>query len=254
MKVKLIRNATLNLTVASRSYLIDPYLAAKGEGVSYEGTRRSPLVELPQPVDEVVRGIDAVIVSHLHSDHFDEAACGILPDDIRLLCPARDADDIEARGFVNVVPIASSVLDSNVEIELTPGRHGPMEVMTEMGKVSGFIFRADGEPVLYWAGDTILCDEVLQTIKAFQPDVIVVHACGATWKGFGPLVMDEAMVAEVLRFSPKSAVVATHLDVVDHATVNRESLRGFFEKFADLRKRLYIPDDGETLEFHLRQD
>jgi L-ascorbate metabolism protein UlaG (beta-lactamase superfamily) len=249
MKIQLIRNATLSLTVGDRRYLIDPYLASKGEGVSYQGSHRSPLVELPMPIDEIVHGIDAVLVSHLHSDHFDEAACEILPNDLRLLCAARDADAIQARGFVNVMPIVSSIRDGDVDIELTPGRHGPMEVLDEMGEVSGFIFRANDEPVLYWAGDTILCDEVRQTIETFLPDIIVVHACGANWKGSGPLVMDEAMVAEVLRLAPDAAVIATHLDAVDHATVDRESLQSFFENYADLRKRLYIPADGELLEF-----
>ncbi|MCT7376305.1 MBL fold metallo-hydrolase [Chelativorans salis] len=249
MKVQLIRSATLRLLVADRRYLIDPWLARKSEGRSYAGRGRSPLVPLPLPLDEIVGGIDAVIVSHLHSDHFDEAARAALPGDIRIFSSARDAAAIAAQGFENVAPIGSELRDGNVVIGLASGRHGPPEVLAEMGDVSGFVFRAEGEPVLYWAGDTILCEEVRETIAAVEPDVIVVHACGASWNGIGPLVMDEAMVAEVLRIAPRASVIATHLDAVDHATVSRSALRRHFEAHPELAARLHIPADGETLEF-----
>nr|WP_236013332.1 hypothetical protein [Paenibacillus glycanilyticus] len=34
----------------------------------------NPLTELPLSVDEIFRGIDAVIITHLHGDHYDDAA------------------------------------------------------------------------------------------------------------------------------------------------------------------------------------
>lgn len=249
MKIQLIRSATLRLSFGGRCYLIDPWLAKKGGGRSYAGGRRSPLVELPLPVAEILRGIDAVVVSHLHSDHFDEAAAAALPRGIPILCPAWTAAAIRAMGFETVVPLGSELRDDGVNIRLTAGRHGPPEVLADMGEVAGFLFQAETEPLLYWAGDTILSDEVRETLLVASPDVIVVHACGATWKGSGPLVMDEAMVAEVLEIAPRSVVIATHLDAVDHATVDRETLRRRFETRPDLKSRLRIPADGETIAF-----
>ena len=249
MQLQLIRSATLRLAYAGRRYLVDPWLAPKNGGLSYAGGSRSPLVGLPLPVDEIVRGIDAVIVSHLHSDHFDDSARRALDPGVRLICAERDADAIRDHGFRNVVPVSETVRDGTATIAVAPGRHGPEEVLADMGEVSGFVLRAEGEPTVYWAGDTIFCDAVRTTIKAVEPDVIVVHACGATWRGMGPLVMDEGMVAEVLRSAPAATVVATHLDAVDHATVGRDSLTTFFAGHPGLRARLLVPADGETLDF-----
>ena len=51
----------------------------------------NPLVELPFPAEEVVRGIDGCIVTHLHGDHFDDAAAELLPRDLPLLTQPESA-------------------------------------------------------------------------------------------------------------------------------------------------------------------
>jgi hypothetical protein len=114
-----------------------------------------------------------------------------------------------------------------------------------MGQVSGFVFQAPGEPTVYWTGDTILYEPVLQVIKRFRPDVIVTHSSGAMWKGSGPIVMDADQTITVCRAAPQSRVVAIHLDSLDHGTVSRQDLRA---RAAEIPvSRLLIPEDGETL-------
>ncbi len=249
MELQLIRSATLRLGYGGRTYLIDPWLAARGEGRSYAGELRSPLVDLPMPVPELLEGVDAVIVSHLHSDHFDDAARELLPRDIPILCAPADADAIAGDGFTRVTPIPDTRTEDGVRVRRVGGRHGPPEVLGDMGDVSGFVFSHPGEPTLYWAGDTIFCPEVAATIAAERPAVVVVHACGADWNGKGPLVMDVAMVREVLEAAPDATVVATHLDAVDHATVDRRMLRAFLDAEPGFAPRLRIPADGEALHF-----
>lgn len=251
MQVQLIRSATVKITAAGATLLVDPYLAAKGGGKCYAGTLTSPLVELPLALSEVLNGVDAVFVSHLHSDHFDTAAQALLPKDMPMLCPASIAPRLREFGFGDVTAIDSALRWCGCTITLTGGRHGPDdEIVEAMGAVNGFVLAAPGEPTLYWAGDTIWCAEVQAEIERWRPDAIVVHACGATWRGRGPLVMDEAHVAAVLRAAPRAAVVATHLDVVDHATVTREQLRRWFERCEpELARRLRVPADGEVLAF-----
>ncbi|MBF2715934.1 MBL fold metallo-hydrolase [Agrobacterium vitis] len=250
MEIELIRSATLRLKMAGLTLLIDPWLAAKGQGRSYRGALTSPLVDLPIPVEQVIHGIDAVLVSHLHSDHFDDVAKQLLPPDISLFCHPRDVAAIRAMGFSRVIGIESATQLGEVRLETTDGQHGPPEVLADMGDVSGFLLRAAAEPVLYWAGDTILCDAVRQVLVDHRPDVIVVHACGAEWNGCGPLVMDAAMVMEVLHLAPRAMVIATHLDAVDHATVSRADLAAAAQRQApEVRARLYIPADGASLVF-----
>ena len=63
-----IRNATSKISYAGKVFLIDPMLAKKGAYPGFEGTVRShlanPLVELPMPAQDVLKGVDAVIVTH----------------------------------------------------------------------------------------------------------------------------------------------------------------------------------------------
>jgi len=249
LRIQLIRSATLRISFGKKIFLIDPWFAEKGYGPSYAGRVASPLVNLPMPVGEILEGVDAVIVSHLHTDHFDEVARGALDRDIPIFCHARFAEPINAFGFSNVKSLSGTVSFGDVRLSVTDGRHGPDEILGEMGPVSGFVFRAKGEPTLYWAGDTILCDEVRDVITTECPDVIVVHGCGAVWNGIGPLVMDRSMVFETLRISGSAAIIACHLDAVDHATVSRKLLRKASLKEPEITKRLSIPEDGEVLNF-----
>mgnify|MGYP000091370720 CR=1 FL=1 len=249
MQIRLIRSATLTVDMAGSRLLIDPWLAKKGEGKSYSGRGPSPLVDLPLSVDELLHGIDAVLISHLHSDHFDDAAQRALPKSMPILCHGRDQAAIAEKGFEDVRAIGQGLTLGSVRIRTTDGKHGPPEVLDDMGEVSGFFIEAPDEPRLYWAGDTILCPEVKAILADERPDVVVVHGCGALWKGKGPLVMDDPMVVETVRLSGHAKVVVTHLDAVDHATVSRADLRQMAATASIDQSRLRVPEDGELLSF-----
>lgn len=249
MQIRLIRSATLVVQLADVRLLIDPWLASKGEGKSYSGRGPSPLVDLPCSLEELLDGIDAVLVSHLHSDHFDEVAQQVLPKSMPILCHARDRDQIAAMGFSDVQAIGDGTAVGGVTISTTDGRHGPPEVLDDMGEVSGFLISAAGEPTLFWAGDTIMCPEVEAVLAEERPKVVVVHGCGALWLGKGPLVMDGPMVLDTVRLSAHATVVVTHLDAVDHATVSRADLRRMAAEASIDQSRLLVPEDGEILSF-----
>lgn len=247
MRIQLIRSATIKLKAGGSTLLVDPYLAPKASGKTYAGARASPLVELPLSVDELLQDVNAVFVSHLHSDHFDATAQQVLRKDMPLLCPAPIAGALRAMGFTDVTGIDSSLQWRGWTLTLTGGLHGPDEVLQDMGDVHGFVLQIDGEPTLYWVGDSIWCAPVQEAVERYDPDVVVAHACGATWRGLGPLVMDAAQVEALLRHAARCMVIATHLDTVDHATVSRADLAQHFEALPDLAARLHIPADGQVL-------
>jgi L-ascorbate metabolism protein UlaG (beta-lactamase superfamily) len=248
MKIRLIRNATMRLTYGGRLFLTDPYLADKLTLPSYRGVSKNPLVDLPIPAEQVIIGAEAVIVSHRHTDHFDQAAKRILPKDTLLFCQPADRAAMEADGFTRIIPIDDFAEWQGVRITRVPGRHGSGEVLDDMGGVSGFVFQAAGEPTLYWAGDTVWYEAVAENIRRFRPDVILPHVCGAVW---GPsetlIVMDAAQVVEVCRAAPESTVVAIHLEALDHGTVTRADLRAYADRAGISAERLLIPADGEEL-------
>jgi L-ascorbate metabolism protein UlaG (beta-lactamase superfamily) len=179
MQLQLIRSATLRLDYAGRHLLIDPYLAAKFSRPSFTGRSPNPMVDLPCSPQEVIANIDAVIVSHLHSDHFDPAAQELIPKDTPILCQPMDEEPITSMGFQDETPIEDSLVWHGITIARTPCQHGSGTILDDMGTASGFIFQAENEPTIYWVGDTIYYDAVAEVIARVQPHVIITHSCGA---------------------------------------------------------------------------
>ena len=118
-----------------------------------------------------------------------------------------------------------------------------------MGDASGFVFVAENEPTVYWAGDTIWCEAVAETIHRTQPDVIITHSCGAMWGDHVLIVMDAAQTVAACRAAPNSTVIATHMEALDHATVTRADLRQCAETHGIGPEQLRIPLNGEKIAF-----
>lgn len=82
MKIIQVRNATQLISYAGKKFLVDPMLAKKEAYPGFEGTARSdiriPMTELPFDLD-VLLDVDAIIVTHTHPDHWDEAAVAHIP-------------------------------------------------------------------------------------------------------------------------------------------------------------------------------
>ncbi len=249
MQIQLIRNATLRLTYGGQLLLIDPYFAPKHTLPAYADKSMNPLVDLPITPDEIVDGVQAVIVSHLHSDHWDGAAKDALPKNLPLFCQPGNEDSIRGDGFEDVRPIQDQVVWNGITITRTEGQHGDAQTVRLMGPVSGFVFEAEGEPRLYWAGDTIWYEAVEQVVHEKQPDVIISHSCGARWKGSAPIVMDAEQTVALCKAAAKSLIIATHMEALDHATVSREDLRRYADAHGISAQQLLIPADGEVIAF-----
>ena len=251
MQLQLIRNATLRLRYAGHTILIDPDLAAKHSRPSFTGLSPNPMVDLPLPLAQIVAGIDLLIVSHLHRDHFD--AVELIPVALPVLCQPGDQARIAERGFTQVTPLADALDWGDMRLTRTAGQHGTGAVGRAMGAVAGFVFTAPGEPTIYWAGDTILYDEIYAVIGRHQPNLIITHSCGARWPDEADerhlIVMDAAQTIAVAQAASSSIVIATHMEALDHATISRAELRAAADAVGIPATRLLIPADGEELRF-----
>ncbi|MCV9999708.1 MBL fold metallo-hydrolase [Pararhizobium sp. YC-54] len=246
MQLQLIRNATLKLDYAGRTVLIDPYLAPKHSLPSFTGRSPNPMVELPAEIDDILEGVDLVIVSHLHDDHFDSVAMERVPKHLPLFCQPGDEATIREAGFTNVTPLTETATWEGLTLTRREGSHGLGPVVELMGPVMGFSLEAAGEPSIYWAGDTVLYPPVADVIRDTKPDIVVTHSCGARWDG-DLIVMDAQETVAVCEAAPDAIVIATHMEALDHATISRLDLRQAAEERGIAPSRLLIPADGETV-------
>ncbi len=252
MEIRLIRNATLRLRYAGRRILIDPFLSPMHAIDSFAGISPNPTVDLPCQPEEVYDGSELVLVSHLHPDHFDEEAQRRLPKDRPVYCQPGDEATIAAKGFVQVTPIAESITWNSIQITRTPGRHGTGVWAERMGQVSGFLLRANGEPTIYWLGDTIWYEPVEQILSVLKPDLVVTHSGGARFGDDDPIIMDAPQTLQVCQAVPEATVVAVHMESLDHCTTTRAELRRAADEAGISVERLRIPDDGESLVIEIK--
>ena len=257
-----IRSATFKLTYAGRTFLIDPLLAQKGAYPGFEGTLRSeiynPTVELPIPVEEVIANVDAIVVTHVHLDHWDNVAQEILPKDIALFAQNEDdASVIRSQGFTNVQIVKEQGVDyRGVTLSKTAGQHGSDALFEvprfaqSLGVVMGVVFSAREHKTVYVAGDTIWCEGVEEAIEKHDPEVIVLNTGKAIISGWEahPIIMDEEDTLRVALAAPEAVIVAVHMDAINHCSLSRGQLREYAES-KGLGDRVLIPLDGEVLKF-----
>lgn len=247
MKIQLIRNATLKLDYAGRTLLIDPYLAQKHSLPSFTGRSPNPMVELPLDIEKILDGVELVIVSHLHDDHFDDVAKDRLRKDMPIFCQPGDEEEIRGAGFTDVTPLKDHAVWNGITLTRQEGSHGLGPVVDLMGSVMGVSIEAQDEPSIYWAGDTVLYPPVAETIRKTGPDIIITHSCGALWDG-DLIVMDaEETVAVCEASTPAAIVIATHMEALDHATITRQDLREVADARGISTEKLLIPADGDVL-------
>lgn len=248
-----VRNATILVGYAGVTFLIDPLFADAGSLPGFPGSASShlknPLVPLPLPAADLAAA-DAVIVTHLHLDHWDDAAKAAIDRDKPIFAQNdQDAELIRADGFTDVRVLTEATEFKGVRLSRTDGQHGPdavLEAIPQIGAVCGVVFSHPDQPTIYVAGDTIWNAQVQAAIDAHAPAAIVLNAGNAVVMGFDPIIMGTADVLAVHRAAPDAVLIASHMEAINHCILSRQVLRDFSvqQGFAD---KLLIPADGETV-------
>ena len=258
VQLQLIRNATLKLEFAGTTFLVDPLLAERGAYPGFRGTVREelryPLVDLPVPLAQVLE-VDAVVLTHLHEDHWDEAARASLRRDLPIFVQDEDdAERVRAVGFTDVRVIeAQGSSFRGTRLYPTGGRHGTEQMYAiaalagRLGHSSGVVFQHPGQRSVYVAGDTVWAAEVEQAMTRFRPDVVVLNAGHAQLAGIpGSIIMGAEDVLKAHELLPEAVVVAVHLEAVNHATLSRAALREFIARHGLPAERVLVPEDGQS--------
>ena len=255
---QLIRNATIKISYGDTTFLIDPMLASKDSFPGFEGTLnshlRNPLVELPLPVDEVIKA-DAVIVTHTHLDHWDEAAKQALPKDIPLFAQNEDdAASIRKDGFTDVRVLDDDSAFHGVRMRPVTGQHGSATHMAKLGsflgKTVGVVLRREGCKTVYVAGDTVWTQDVDAAISSHRPDVIVLNTGYARIAGFdGSIIMGKEDLKRARDAAPGATVIGIHMEAFNHMAQSRRDLLDYVAENSLDSARVLVPEDGQAYRF-----
>ncbi len=254
-----IRNATAKIEIAGSTFLVDPYLAPKGSYAGFEGTinsqKRNPLIEMAEPVEKVLQGVDAVIVTHTHADHWDEYAQKVLPKTLPIFVQnAGDAQIIRSQGFKDVRVLGKNTEFNKVKLSKTGGQHGTDQMysipqLAELaGDAMGVVMQADNEKTLYLVGDTIWNEEVDFALNRYKPEIIVMNTGYAQLQGFSDgIIMGKADVAKARQVALKADIITVHMDAVNHAAVTSDEMRKFVKE--NKLNKVAVPKESEVLKY-----
>jgi L-ascorbate metabolism protein UlaG (beta-lactamase superfamily) len=253
MDIQLIRNATIVVEYAGKKFLIDPMLAEKGAYAPFPNAPRqdqnNPLVSLPISIDNIIRDIDAVIVTHLHYDHWDDTAKEALPKEIKVIAQnEEDMTEIRKAGFQNVEVLQEDTVFEGIQLIKTKGEHGRGEILKLAGLVCGIVFKHPTEKTSYIAGDTVWYEAVQEVINTHAPEIIAVNAGDNQFFEGGSVVMGKDDVYEVYKAAPNAKIIAVHMEAVNHWALSREELKRFSNE-KGIRFNVLVPDDGESYTF-----
>jgi L-ascorbate metabolism protein UlaG (beta-lactamase superfamily) len=121
-------------------------------------------------------------------------------------------------------------------------------VAERLGDACGLVFSHPQEKTLYIAGDTIWVKPYEDSLKSYTPEVIVLNMGYANIDGLGAIIMGKEDALRTHQILPSAAIVASHMEAINHCLLSRAELRAFAAENA-IEQQLWVPEDGETLRF-----
>jgi L-ascorbate metabolism protein UlaG (beta-lactamase superfamily) len=265
MKFQWIGGPTFLAELGSFRILTDPMLA-EGEaafimnGHPSTGADNVPIARLAPLPTFGLSGLECVIISHLHSDHFDQVAASRLPKESPLIAPLECVASLKAQQFQNVFGLRwgdEKVLRKNGEqlrIVSVPARHSHDDrTNRDLGVVNGYILQHSSNGqffTIYWTGDTVWFDE-LARIKHRYPriDLLVPHLGAVGEDGpWGLMTFNSLEAIRLVELFKPEAVIPIHHHTFSHYV---EPVSVFQEQInaSAYQSRLIVLKEGQSIQF-----
>jgi L-ascorbate metabolism protein UlaG (beta-lactamase superfamily) len=218
-----IGTATMLLRLGPFTVLTDPNFLHKGQraylGYGLTSRRRTE----PAMTIEQLPALDAIVLSHMHGDHWDRVAKRGLPRDVPILTTAAATRALRRQGFT--APEALSTWQSRpltrdghtLRVTATPGRHATGIARHLLPPVMGSVldYASPDGPVLrlYITGDTLFVDDLRAIPERFPDiDVAILHLGGTTLPGGLMVTMDAGQGADLVEFLRPPVAIPVHND------------------------------------------
>ncbi len=190
-------------------------------GLPADVARLAPLPELE------LEDLDCIVVSHLHTDHFDREAIQQLPKSTQVIAPSYQVRRVETWGFQKVNGLQwwqhyrLAKGEEKLLITAVPAHHSNnLKIDQDLGTVNGYVFQYNDSEVhkVYWTGDTVWFDEVA-AIRDFtgKLDLLLPHM-GAVGAGGpkGRMTLDAVEAARLVELFDPKVVIPIHHHTFSH--------------------------------------
>jgi L-ascorbate metabolism protein UlaG (beta-lactamase superfamily) len=218
-------NATTLLRLGPFTLLTDPNFVHRGQRVYLgKGLFTARLTE-PALQPTQLPALDAIVLSHMHGDHWDRVASRSLDRGTPIITTQQAAQALSRRGFretADMSPWQTHELTSGTDtlrITAAPGVHGPGPMARLLPPVMGSVLELLHGGEVSWrgyiSGDTLYRPFLGQVLQRCGPlDVVIPHLGGT--KALGVTVtMDARQGADLVELLKPSVTVPIHFDDYD---------------------------------------
>ena len=254
MKIHFYRNCTMKFTYGGKTFLLDPMFRKAGETHELAPTlypEKPPLTDLPCDPKEIVEGVDAILLTHMHPGHFDQAAADLIPKTMPFYVQNLNDKDLVRKYNMKKTQTINMTLWTHLDdirIIRVAGRHGDgkiQHVLNTMQNSSGILLEKEGEDTVYITGDSLWCRGMEEGLGA-NPRIIIAYLGYAHGEGMH-ITMGLYDLQKIAARCPDAKIVCVHMDTFENQELTRAELRNQADLLG-IRDHLIIPENGEEFE------